>query len=598
MHSTPGSVASENMTCRDLCCCYADRQGGNAKDWKFCVECGSMLVRVCAQCGHHNSPKARFCIACSSSVYAEPQLQRLIPAAPAEAGVLSSRAAREGERKHLTVLIADIAGSTALVDHLDAEDAAHRLGAIVAQMREAVARFEGTVTKLQGDGVVALFGAPILQEDHAVRACCAGLAMIENVRRIEGAPAIRVGINTGEVVVRAMSTDLSQQYEAMGRTVHVAARLEQEAPEFGVVISDATLQATAGLVDAERLGERHLRGISEKVPLHALRKIRPAIASQQFRISQKLSPFVGRRTEYLALMQALDEATAGASPVVGIVGEAGSGKSRLVFEFLEGCRAFGRPVLEARATGYGRASPLRPILDLTRTIFGIDEATSNEEAAGQVRATLHRHALGQDLPLPGLPWPPVDPQHPSDRRCRSSPETLDAVRHAARAFATVGPRSSSGGSALAHSSEPFVDALVDSIAGTTTLMLVNFRPGYDRDWMSAPFYRRIALAPLHADAVEAMLNTALAANRRFLICASGSSKRAGGNPFFAEELNAWRSSGKGFSGHPVIPAPSARRRTWPCPRPSRRCLDRASIACWSPTSCFCRRLRSSGRSSR
>jgi adenylate cyclase len=296
--------------------------------------------------------------------------------------------------------------------------------------------------------------------------------------------------------------------------------------------------------------------MSEKVPLHARRKIRPAIASQQFRISQKLSPFVGRRTEYLALMQALDEATAGASPVVGIVGEAGSGKSRLVFEFLEGCRAFGRPVLEARATGYGRASPLRPILDLTRTIFGIDEATSNEEAAGQVRATLHRHALGQDLPLLldflGLP---VDRNTlPTDVAVRRL-KLLDAVRHAARAFATVRPAVFVLEDLhwLDPASEPFVDALVDSIAGTMTLMLVNFRPGYDRDWMSAPFYRRIALAPLHADAVEAMLNTALAANPSLSHLRQRIVERAGGNPFFAEELTRVAGERKGLQRTPGDP---------------------------------------------
>jgi adenylate cyclase len=131
-------------------------------------------------------------------------------------GIFATRAAREGERKRLTVLIADVVGSTAFIDHLNAEEAAHRLGIIMSAMREAVARFEGTVNKLQGDGVMALFGAPISQEDHAVRACCAALAMIENVRRIEDAPPIRIGINTGEVVVKTVLTDVSEQYDAMG----------------------------------------------------------------------------------------------------------------------------------------------------------------------------------------------------------------------------------------------------------------------------------------------------------------------------------------------------------------------------------------------
>lgn len=488
----------------------------------------------CETCRHENAADASFCGACGS------MLPRILapPAAPAT-GVLSTRAAREGERKHLTVLIADIAGSTALIDQLDAEDAAERIGVIVSAMREAVTRFEGTVNKLQGDGIVALFGAPIPQEDHAVRACCAGLAMIENVRLIEGTPSIRVGINTGEVVVRTMSTDVSEQYEAMGRTVHIAARLEQEAPAFGVLISDATLQATAGLVDAQDLGERQLRGISEKITVHTLRKIKPAVASQQFRGGQKLSPFVGRHVEYQTLMTALDAASLGASPVVCIVGEAGSGKSRLVFEFLEQCRALGRPVLEARATGYGRATPLRPILDLIRTYFGIDEATPREEAAQLVGASLQRHGLGQDLPLLldflGLPLDrSALPADVSVRRLR----LLDAIRRVARALAKVQPAIFVLEDLhwLDSASEPFVEALADSIAGTPTLMLVNFRPGHIQDWMERPYCKRITLAPLRAEAIEAMLDESLGKDRSLSPLRRRIVERAGGNPFFAEEL--------------------------------------------------------------
>lgn len=489
----------------------------------------------CEKCRHENAAHASFCGACGSVLARAPSPPPLTPAT----GILSSRAAREGERKHLTVLIADIAGSTAFIDRLDAEDAAERIGVIVGAMREAVTRFEGTVNKLQGDGIVALFGAPIPQEDHAVRACCAGLAMIENVRLIEGAPSIRVGINTGEVVVRTMSTDVSEQYEAMGRTVHIAARLEQEAPAFGVLISDATLRATAGLVDAQDLGERQLRGISDKITVHVLRKIKSAVASQQFRGGQKLSPFVGRSLEYQTLMTALDAASLGASPVVCIVGEAGSGKSRLVFEFLEQCRALGRPVLEARATGYGRATPLRPILDLMRTYFGIDEATSREEAAGLVGATLEQYGLGQDLPLllDFLSLPLDRSTLPADLSVRRL-RLLDAIRRVARALAKVQPAIFVLEDLhwLDSASEPFVEALADSIAGTPTLMLVNFRPGHTKDWMDRPYCKRIVLAPLQAAAIEAMLDESLGKDRSLLPLRQRIVERAGGNPFFAEEL--------------------------------------------------------------
>lgn len=524
--------------------CHRD----NAADASFCVACGSALVLVCAQCGRRNALATTACLACGASL--EPQRgQALRPAVPPlPQTILTSRAAREGERKHLTVLIADIAGSTALIDQLSAEQAAERIGVIVAAMREAVTRFEGTVNKLQGDGIVALFGAPIPQEDHAVRACCAGLAMIENVLRINDAPPIRVGISTGEVVVRAISTDISQQYEAMGMTVHIAARLEQEAPNCGVLISDATLTAASGLVDVQSLGDRQLRGLSGKTSLHLLRKIRPAVASQQFRGGQKLSPFVGRDLEYQALERALDAAVGGDSPVVCVVGEAGSGKSRLIFEFLERCRMLGRPILEARATGHGRATPLRPILELIRTYFGIEETTSREAAVVQIRETLHLHGLDDGLPLLlDFLDLPVDrallPADVSLRRLR----LVDTIRRLARALALAQPAVFVLEDLhwLDTASEPFVDALTDSIAGTTTLMVVSFRPDCKKmEWMDRPQCRRIALGPLPAGAIETILQSGLGgglnggsgADRSLQTLRRQIVERADGNPFFAEEL--------------------------------------------------------------
>ncbi len=509
----------------------------NEADANFCANCGSMLVQTCTECGCRNSPKAATCIRCGSPLQTPTKIQGSANRTP---GILATRAAREGERKRVSVLIADVVGSTAFIDNLNAEEAANRLGIITSAMREAVARFEGTVNKLQGDGVMALFGAPISQEDHAVRACCAALAMIENVRRIEDAPPIRIGINTGEVVVRTLLTDVSEQYDAMGRAVHIAARLEHEAPDFGVVITAATVQATAGAVDAEPLGERHLRGISEPIAIFALKGIRPAIASQQFRGGQKLSPFVGRDQEIRALDAALDEARAGNSPVVGIVGEAGSGKSRLVFEFLESARAKGFPVLEARATGYGRATPLRPILDLYRTFFGISDELSKQMAAARVEATLAHYNLTQDLPLilDFLGLPLTDRTGlPSDvalRRLR----LLESARHLARAVALAQPSIFIVEDLhwLDPASEAFLETLADSISGTSTLMLVNFREDYSSRWMERPYYRQIAVAPLAPKAIETILDHALGTGPLLANLRRKIVERAGGNPFFAEEL--------------------------------------------------------------
>ena len=496
-----------------------------------------MLAQICANCARRNSPTAATCVGCGLNLQA---LGNVRTAASRSARLLATRAAREGERKRLTVLIADVVGSTAFIDHLNPEEAANRLGIITSAMREAVARFEGTVNKLQGDGVMALFGAPISQEDHAVRACCAALAMIENVRMIENAPPIRIGIHTGEVVVKTLLTDVSEQYDAMGRTVHIAARLEHEASDFGVAITGATVQATAGAVDAEALGERHLRGISEPISIFALKGIRPAIASQQFRGGQKLSPFVGRDKEIQALNLALDEARSGNSPVVGIVGEAGSGKSRLVFEFLESCRAGGFPVLEARATGYGRATPLRPILDLYYTFFGISEGLSKQMAATRVEGTLAHFGLSRDLPLilDFLGLPLADRTGlPSDVALRRL-KLLESARRLARAVALAQPSIFVVEDLhwLDAASEAFLETLAESISGTKTLMLVNFREDYSSPWMEHSYYREIAVEPLGAEAIEIILDHSLGRDLSLADLRRGIIERAAGNPFFAEEL--------------------------------------------------------------
>lgn len=516
------------MTFCDTC------QHQNDPEAKFCANCGAMLARACPACGRRNLSQADKCVDCGAVLQAAGKRGARAPAPK-----LGARA-REGERKRLTVLIADISGSTALIDKLNAEEADQRLGIITAAMREAVARFEGTVNKLQGDGLMALFGAPISQEDHAVRACCAALAMIENVRKIENAPPVRIGINTGEVVVRSLLTDMSEQYDAMGRTVHIAARLEHEAPDNGIAISTETLKATAGQVEVEPLGERRLRGISDPLQVHALMRIRPPVATQQFRGGQKLSPFVGRDAEMQVLHQALEEARAGRSPVVGIMGEAGSGKSRLIFEFLETCRATGLPILEARATGYGRATPLRPILDLYRTFFGIDDDMSKQVAAERVGATLSYYDLVQDLPLVldflGLPLADRSAV-PTDVGLRRI-KLLDAAKRLAHAVALAQPSVFVVEDLhwLDPASEAFLVALADSIAGTTTLMVVNFRQDFRSKWTERSYFRRIAVRPLDEAAIATILDHALGADPSLANLRRRIVERSAGNPFFAEEL--------------------------------------------------------------
>ncbi len=514
----------------------------NADDANFCVNCGTTLAQTCPKCARRNAAIAHFCAGCGLKLHGDgpPVHVANHQTAPANSPLLSTRSAREGERKRVTMLFADIAGSTGLVEKLDPEDAANLLGSVTSAMREAVARFEGTVNKMQGDGIMALFGAPIPQEDHATRACCAALAMIENVRAIEGATPIRVGIHTGEVVVRAITLDMSVQYDAMGVAVHLAARLEQQATPFAAVISKATLRAAAGSIVVEMLGERQLRGISEPVPIYALKGIRSTGTSQQFQGGQRLSAFVGRDLEMTVLRRALDAANAGTSRVLGIVGEAGSGKSRMMFEFLETCRNEGRSVLESRATAHGRAAPLQTVLSLMRAFFGIDEDMAVVDATARVRAGMERADAVRDTPLLldflDLPLDAGEtiPADIPGRRAR----LLDAVKHLARSTALANP------SVLViedlhwldPASEPFIEAIAQAVSGTKTLLLVDFRPGYRATWMERSFYEQVSLVPLSAGAVAVMLGRLLGSDAALALLRGRIVDRAAGNPFFAEEL--------------------------------------------------------------
>lgn len=545
-------------------------QHPNVDDANFCVNCGAALAQTCPHCARRNAPIARFCAGCGLKLHADgPPARVQTPTVPAVSPVLSTRAAREGERKRATILFADIAGSTHLVEKLDPEDAAKLLGLVTSAMRAAVARFEGTVNKLQGDGIMALFGTPIPQEDHAIRACCAALAMIEDVRAIDGAPPIRVGIHTGEVVVRAIANDVSAQYDAIGVAVHLAARLEHEAAPFGALISKATLRGAAGSIVVEMVGERLLRGITDPVPVYALKGIRSTGTSQQFQGGQRLSAFVGRDLEMTVLHRALEAANAGTSRVLGIVGEAGSGKSRMVFEFLETCRNEGRPVLEARATAHGRVAPLQTVLSLMRAFFGISEEMDIGEATGRVRSAMQRADAMRDTPLLldflGLPLGEGETvlTDIAGRRAR----LLDAIKHLSRSAALANP------SVLViedlhwldAASEPFIEAVAQAVAGTKSLLLVDFRPGYRATWMERSFYEQVSLVPLSAGAVAVMLDRLLGEDPSLAPLRSRVVDRAAGNPFFAEELVRTLIERGALTGLPGAYRPTQGARDVPLP---------------------------------
>ena len=345
-------------------------QQENREDAKFCDECGTPFATLCHHCGIANRPGAKFCTECGTSLATQPPVsisaqQETLDESPRgpEAErfplvytpayladkILTSRSALEGERKQVTVLFADIKDSTELIRDLDPEDAQKLLDPAIHIMMDAVHRFEGTVNQVLGDGIMSIFGAPIAHEDHAARACYATLAMqtamrnyTEEMRRTHGIPLqIRAGLNSGEVVVRTISSDLHMDYSAVGQATHLAARMEQLATPGSIVLSRATLRLVEGLIQVNALGPIPVKGMMEPVEAFELTGASSIRGRLQAAAARGLTEFVGRDTEIEALDEALEQAGAGYGQIVAAVGEPGIGKSRLVYEFVHSHRTQG-----------------------------------------------------------------------------------------------------------------------------------------------------------------------------------------------------------------------------------------------------------------
>jgi class 3 adenylate cyclase len=410
----------------------------NPEGLKFCNDWGTPLRMPCAQCGFANQPQAKFCGECGAALPAQARASTAPPVAPRPHAplsytptylaekILTSKTALEGERKQVTVLFADLKGSMELLADRDPEDARAILDPVLERMMAAVHRYEGTVNQVLGDGIMALFGAPLAHEDHAVRACYAALAMQDAIRRYRDEARrahgievhIRVGLNSGEVVVRAIGNDLHMDYSAIGQTTHLAARMEQLAPPGTIRLTAETWRLAEGFVQVTLLGPVPVKGLASPVEVCELVGTGPARTRLQALAARGLSPFVGRQVELTALHRALGQAGAGHGQVVAVLGDAGVGKTRLFHEFTEAARAQGWRVLESRSASYGQATPYLPILDLLKAYFHLDDRDDGrrmrEKLTGRLLAL--DPTLGPTLPAfwpfwrcrgrtrPGRPW--------------------------------------------------------------------------------------------------------------------------------------------------------------------------------------------------
>jgi class 3 adenylate cyclase len=317
--------------------------------------------------------------------------------------ILTTRSALEGERKQVTVLFADLKGSMELLADRDPEEARQLLDPVLERMMAAVHRYEGTVNQVMGDGIMALFGAPLAHEDHAVRACYAALRMheaigryAEELRRQQGLDVqIRVGLNSGEVVVRAIGNDLHMDYTAVGQTTHLAARMEQLARPGTALLTPNTLRLVEGYVEVTPLGPVPVKGLQEPVEVYELRRAGLVHSRLQAAVMRGLTRFVGRQHELEALHQALARAQTGYGQVVALVGEAGVGKSRLVYEGVHAHHTQGWRVLESAAVSYGQATPYFPVIAPLKRYCRVDD----DDDVRTIRAKVTGHVLTLDETL-------------------------------------------------------------------------------------------------------------------------------------------------------------------------------------------------------
>ena len=455
-----------------------------------------------------------------------------------------------GERKTVTALFADIKGSMDLMEGLDPEEARAIVDPALKLMIDAMHRYDGYIVQSTGDGIFALFGAPVAHEDHAQRGLYAALRVQEDMARYsaglraQGSPPveIRVGLNTGEVVVRSIRTDDAHtEYTPIGHSMSLAARMQTLAPTGSIVITEQTQKLTAGYFELKALGPARIKGVSEPINVYEVLGIGPLRTRLQMSASRGLSKFVGRRAELEQLDKALELARGGHGQIVAAMAEAGVGKSRLFHEF-KMRRQAECLVLEAFSFSHGKASAYLPVVDLLKSYFRIadrdDARTRREKVTGKVLA-LDR-ALEDTLPhlfaLLGIPSGDarLDEMDPSIRRRR----TREAVK------SLIVRESLNQPLILIFEDLHWVDAeseallnlIADSIGTAQILMMVNYRPEYRHNWGNKTYYTQMRLDPLGRDNAAELLSAMIGDDRAIDSLKATIIERTQGNPFFMEEM--------------------------------------------------------------
>ncbi len=526
-------------------CQFDNRDGA-----KFCQECGSPLMAKCTTCSADIPRGAKFCVGCGRPVGGLPAPAPTATPRHLAEKILRSRAVIEGERKQVTVLFADVKESMSLAETVDPETWHRIMDEFFAILSAGVHRFEGSVNQYTGDGIMALFGAPIAHEDHAQRACYAALALLDELaqysdqlRREEGLNfSVRLGINSGEIVIGRINEDLRMDYTAQGHTVGLASRVEQLAAPDKCYLSEHTAALVGDYFQLRDLGEFRVKGASEPMKVFELQGVGRHRTRLDVSRARGLSRFVGREAESRQLEAALEKTRAGDSRVVGVVAEPGAGKSRLCYEFVEKAQRAGVTVLTGHCLPHGAMIPFHPVLELLRGYFGIEDGDSPKAAREKIagRMLLIDDSMRMSLPLvfdflgvpdPDRPVPPMDPEPRRRLLYAALRRTLECKDSGQVALMLIEDMHWIDGASLA-----FLSDMIKVLPEHCEMLLMNYRPEFHPPWMGDPSFEQIPLAPLGPAEVGEILRDLVGRDPSVAPLVANIERTTAGNPFFVEEL--------------------------------------------------------------
>lgn len=517
-----------------------------------CARCRREFVFRCVRCAATNEQSPRFVPVFStrdSIPCAAPRLTAQV-GSPASA----NNEAEPGERKEVSILFADIKGSMELIAERDPEEAQSILDPALALMIDAVHQYDGTVCQVMGDGIMALFGAPLAQEDHAVRACHAALHLQRKIEdyatdlrgRLGVDVQVRVGLNSGEVVVRGIVTDVRREYTAVGQAAHLAARMEQLARPGTILMAQTTAAAAGGLFESRPIGPVPVKGLAE--PVHVFELVSARYISPPSGMAAAnpagLSSFVGRDTEMSQIGKTLDRVAKGRGEVIALVGEPGIGKSRLAYEVIKSCSSEGWMALEGRALSYGSTTAFLPVASVLRALFGIQDTDSTGNVRDKIVQGLGLLGEGNADILSAILWlldiQQKDPEgaawielDPAVRRQR----TIDAIKRLMLKLSNVRPLILliEDMHWIDVESQAVIDALVEVLPYARILLMLTYRPEYEHGWEASELHSLIRVDPFPPLTMEAFALDLLGQDSTLLVVKQKLIAHTGGNPFFLEE---------------------------------------------------------------